>query len=251
MAQEIAYPTLSVSEQIERFDELALSAEAHLPATDDPLQRGVVLAEALFQGSHAFLGNGDAYDDPANSFLNDVLDRRLGIPISLSVLFLDAARRLDIDAVGIGMPGHFIVGLRSGRSMWYLDPFHGGGRLSLADCARLVSVTTGYNGPFRSEWLTPTPPRDILGRMLNNLRASYVRLRHWQEVVATVQLLRELYPNDPQHLRDLGLAYFRGQSPRLALHYLDAYLRAEPDSPDADTIREGVRETAERWARWN
>lgn len=250
-AQEIAYPELNVTAQVRRFAELAARAATAVPDESSPLRRGTLLAEFLFQGDDALLGDTETYDDPRNSFLNDVLDRRTGIPISLSVVFLEVARRLDIDAVGVGLPGHFIVAVRDGHTTWHLDPFHGGGRLSYNDCVRLTAVTTGYDGPFRPEWLEPAAPLDILGRMLNNLRASYVRLKHWGEAIRTISLLRRLYPDVPEHVRDLGLAYYRNSSTRLAAHYLEEYLRMQPDSVDAETIRSGMREAIERWVRQN
>lgn len=250
-AHEIAYPDLNVTAQSVRLTKLAEQAATAVADHASALRRGTLLAEFLFQGEAALLGNTESYEDPRNSFLNDVLDRRMGIPISLSVIFLDMARRLDIDAFGVGLPGHFIVGVRDGQTVWYLDPFHGGGRVSQADCARLVQVTTGYDGPFRPNWLEPVAPEAILGRMLNNLRAAYVRMKHWDEAIRTITLLRQMYPDVPEHVRDLGLAYYRNNSTRLAAHYLDEYLRMQPESPDADTIRSGIREQIERWARLN
>lgn len=250
-AQAIAYPQLDVPHYLGRLEALAAEAGAALPADASlPGRRAVLLAEYLFDTA-AFRGNSEAYDDPRNSYLNEVLERRLGIPISLSVLYLDVARRLGIAAHGISLPGHFIVGVVHEGETWYLDPFHGGGRLSHNDCARLVQQTTGHDGPFQMAWLRPAAASDILIRMLYNLRVVYVQRKAWGRAAAVIDQLRLIQPGSAEHLRDLGLVHYRMRSWRLAARYLEQYVQQRPHAPDAEMIRQGMSEALHAWGRLN
>jgi regulator of sirC expression with transglutaminase-like and TPR domain len=249
-ARAIAYPELDVARSLADLADLARAVRTAVPASAPISQKAVLLAEFLFQ-TRGFRGNVDDYGDPRNSYLNAVLERRLGIPISLSVLYVDVAGRLAIPAYGVGLPGHFIVGVSTEEGPWYFDPFHGGGRLAQSDCARLVQLTTGYSGPFRPAWLEPAPPRDVLARMLYNLRALYVQREDWLPAAAVIQHLRMLQPDVPEHVRDLGLLYVRQQALYHAVRYLELYLQMQPNAPDGPAIRSGVSELVTAWARMN
>jgi regulator of sirC expression with transglutaminase-like and TPR domain len=250
IAQAIQYPSLDINHYLDELAGLALEAERYVPADDPPHFRSLLLAETLFH-RFSFTGNRENYGDPRNSFVNDVLESRRGIPITLSILFLEIARRMKIPAYGIGMPGHFIVGVSAGSETWYLDPFDGGGRLSLNECARLVQITTGYSGPFQSQWLAPADARAIAVRLLNNLRAIYAQGSEWESALRVINLLRMVQPDAPEHYRDMGLIYYRRGATIKAARYLDAYLRQVPDAEDADTIREGIANAIDLWARLN
>jgi len=249
-ARAIEYPALNIAQYMNKLGELAEAARPFIPQQDSPLIRGVLLAEFLFSRD-GFAGNRREYSDPRNSFLNDVLDRRVGIPITLSILYLEVADRLDIPAHGIGMPGHFIVGVEGEGETWYLDPFHRGGRLSISECARLVEMTTGYKGPFQQHWLAPSDTGLIIARLLNNLRSLYAAQKQWERAIAVIELLRMVQPDVPEHYRDLGLIHYRKGSTILAARYLEAYLQQVPEAEDAKTIREGIADTLDDWVRSN
>lgn len=153
-AREIAYPNLDITAYLERLAALASDARPGVIAHTTPAGQAQALAHFLFRDG-PLRGNLMGYADPRNSYLNQVLDRGMGIPISLCVIYLAVAAHLNLPAHGVNLPGHFIVGLDSGDGMIYLDPFHGGQQLTLTDCARLVRQTTGYRGPLQPEWLTP------------------------------------------------------------------------------------------------
>jgi regulator of sirC expression with transglutaminase-like and TPR domain len=153
-----AHPGLDIDEWTGRLDDLA----ARVPASGFD-----ALAEHLFQ-RECFVGNIDNYDDPENSFLDSVIDRRLGIPITLSVLMIAVGRRLGIDVQGVGMPGHFLVVDGERGNVW-CDPFHGGARLDISGCRRRFDLVYGGAMPFQIGFLAPTPPRAIVARMLANL----------------------------------------------------------------------------------
>jgi regulator of sirC expression with transglutaminase-like and TPR domain len=249
-AREIAYPELDVDHYLNRLGELAENAAERLSVSDSFFFRAATLADFLFQDG-CFTGNAGDYHDPRNSYLNEVLERKLGIPITLSVVYLAVADRLELPAFGVGLPGHFIVGVREGRETVFLDPFHGGRSLTRADCARLVEKTTGYSGSFHSGWLEPVTPAHILVRMLNNLRLVYVNSEAWSQARAVIERLRLLQPEAPGHLRDMGLLYYHAGDMRRAAHYLEKYLLHAPDSPDAKAIRHHFQKVLNRWVQAN
>jgi regulator of sirC expression with transglutaminase-like and TPR domain len=173
-----------------RLDELA--AEARLAAPG-----AVGLAQHLFV-DRGFAGNTHDYGDPRNSFLPDVIDRRLGIPITLSVLLVEVGRRLGIGLHGVGMPGHFIVGI-DGEPDGFLDPFHAGAAIDGDGARALFARVQGSDDGFRPAFLAPTPTRQILLRMLANLQQTYVARR--QPGARWVAHLRLAFPELPAEER--------------------------------------------------
>jgi regulator of sirC expression with transglutaminase-like and TPR domain len=249
-ARAIAYPELDVASYMAVLHDLSEAAAERIDATRPATQQAEQLAEFLFD-ENGFRGNEEGYRDPRNSFLNEVLDRRLGIPVTLSVIYVDVAHRLGIPAYGIGLPGHFIVGVHGRDGELWLDPFHGGRRLDLADCAELVRLSAGYEGPLEATWFEPLSPRDTVARMLNNLRSSYVRSGNWPKAATVIRLLRQTQPEAAEHLRDLGLVYYQQQRLPQAAHFLDAYLRRAPDAADAQVIRDGMKDLLDEWVTLN
>ena len=184
-----ADPDLDLAAALARVDELAVAARSG----------GVVptLRDAGFGGAA-----GD-YDDPANSFLSEVLERRTGIPITLATLALAVADRAGSAMVGIGMPGHFLVADLRTLEPVYIDPFGGWVVLDAADCARLVERTTGL--PFRLEYLQPVSERAILMRTLLNLRGSYLRRRSLDDALWTMELSLIVTPHDGDLVRGVAV----------------------------------------------
>lgn len=250
LAQEIAYPRLDTDYYLALLDKLAGAAGRVMPPAAPPLYRAQSLAEFLFHES-GFRGNQADYADPRNSYLNEVLERRLGIPITLSLVFVAVARRLQLQAYGVGLPGHFIVAARDEGEAWFFDPFHGGERLTPADCMRLVRQTAGYDGPFEESWLGPAAPRDILARLLNNLRIIYVEQEAWPQAMAVLEHMRLVQPERPQLLRDIGLVYFEKGDMQQASRYLEAYVQQAPDAADVPAIRRRIWLGLDSWAKRN
>lgn len=249
-AREIAYPSLRPSDYVAQLEDIATAARAALAPHATPETRGLALAEFLFQ-SVGLRGNTADYYDPRNSYLNEVLDRRLGIPISLSAIYLEIGQQLGLPVAGVGLPGHFIVAVDAPAGPFYLDPFNGGVRLTAADCARRVRSASGYSGAFDPRWLIFTPAREIVVRMLNNPRHFYVRVEDWPLAIAVMECLRELQPNVPAHLRDLGLLHYRNGAIRLASSLLNEYLAREPDASDFDAVRQSRDLLVEHLVRLN
>lgn len=158
--------SLSVKSLLGRFDDLAASVQCATPQQ---------LMNSLF-GSGRFTGNTVEYDDPTNSLINHVLDRRLGIPITLGVLAMEIGSRVGVPVTGIGMPGHFLCAAipTNANEVVYFDPFHGSQPLSSSDCQMLYRRLTSLDN-WSDEFLMPTPSRQLVVRILNNLKAIYLR----------------------------------------------------------------------------
>lgn len=249
-ARAIAYPELNVDGYLDSILELAELAFDNIPPGAQARVRGEALAEYLFQ-QIGYKGNTQKYSDPRNSYLNEVIDRKLGIPISLSVLYVAVADELEIPAQGVGLPGHFIVRIDDRDGPVYLDPFNGGIRLSVTDCAELVQKTTGYQDKFKPEWLEPALPLEILSRMLTNLRNAYVQRKSWAEALAVVEHLRIAQPYKLEHLRDMGLILHQHGSLRQAIDMMEKYLLRMPDALDAEVVRRDLQAAAQELSRRN
>ncbi len=228
---EDAYPRLDTEAYLRRVDELA-EPLADRVRPDSHLLELVDLLNGHLFGEIGLRGNVQDYYDPRNSYLNEVLDRRLGIPITLSVVYMEVARRIGLTVVGIGLPGHFVVEARQGTSSVLLDPFAGGQILSLEDCERLVEHAYGNGVEFSEDLMAPVRKRQILMRMLNNLKRTYLTaddpLRAWPVVEKQVFL----DPENAVDRRDRGLLAHRLNQFALARSDLRFYLERRPDAPD-------------------
>lgn len=176
-----------------------------------------------------FTGDFRSYDDPANAALPLVLQRRRGLPISLSILWVDLGRRLGFDAVGIGLPGHFLAGLRTDLGLLCFDPFHQGRAVGEEEAARLVASATRGRVAFHPGMLAPMPHRAILARLVRNLCVRYQRTEAWTEVVWTATHLVLLEPDAPGPLRDRAQAHLRLGHRQQALDDLEAAQSLVPD----------------------
>jgi regulator of sirC expression with transglutaminase-like and TPR domain len=241
------YPDLDVPAYEGRLDSLAMKASRLI--TQRPLSP-VALAEYLFD-TLGFAGNEGDYLDPRNSFLNEVLERRLGIPITLSVLYVEVARRLGMDARGVGLPGHFIVRVNDERGIIYLDPFHRGAQMTLEDCVERVRTVTKDQLPFDPAYLNPVGARYILMRMLNNLKNVYTNANDYERARHIVERLLALSPDNLDEVRNLGLLYSALGQNRRAVELLTRYLQGRPGAPDADTVKQYIVALSGNMARWN
>ena len=191
-------------------------------------------------------GDADDYDDPRNSFVHEVLQRKRGLPIALATVALAVADRVGAPLVGVGLPGHFAIADRSGADAVVIDPFNGWARLDMADCARLVERAAGI--PFRLEHLDPVGPREILARTLRNLRGSYMRRRRLDQALWTVELGLIVAPDDAELVRAaISLLAATGRYAE-AEATAAAFLAARPDHPGAPAVEEQVRTVRDlRW----
>jgi regulator of sirC expression with transglutaminase-like and TPR domain len=249
-ARSIAYPILDIDFYVARLNTLAELARPFILTQKTLPERADALSDFLFH-QLSFHGNQNDYYDPRNSFLNCVLDRKLGIPISLATVYITVAKQLGLRGYGIGLPGHFIVGLYENGRQILIDPFHAGRRLSVADCARLVRESTRYQGPFQPKWLTPIAPGALLARMLTNLCNAYIQREDWNSAIPVIQHLLVVQPEENAHLRDLGYLYLYNGSLRLSAQYLEKYLRHATGAADFENVLSSLQIVAGRLALWN
>jgi regulator of sirC expression with transglutaminase-like and TPR domain len=176
-------------------------------------------------------GNEEEYDDPRNSYLNDVLDRKKGIPITLSVVYLRVAERHSLPVFGVGFPGHFLVKYVSAPTEILIDPFDRGAIRTLEECAEKLRVQFGTDAELKPEHLAISGNKQILARMLNNLKASYFRRKAYAKVLSMIELSLALDPWSATNLRDRGMIYLSMRRYREASADFASYLRIAP--PDA------------------
>jgi regulator of sirC expression with transglutaminase-like and TPR domain len=250
IARTLGNPDLDEEMVIGQICAYATVAAERLGASGSIRERALALADFLFveMGLH---GNAAGYHDPRNSFLNEVLASSQGIPISLSMVYLEIAMRLGIPARGIGMPGHFLVQVGLEPEVFFIDPFDGGRELSRAECEALMRTVTGHRGAFDKAWLDPVPNREIVARQLRNLNATYLQAQEWQQAQQAIVLLRIVEPDDPRHIRDLGLAYYQSGDRIRGCYYLEQYLARSPEALDGPDLKRGLRERLDHWAVQN
>jgi regulator of sirC expression with transglutaminase-like and TPR domain len=230
----IDYPQLEPSIWLLELDRLAERARRLAPGTSpDALLRG--LDAALF-AEGGFHGNVAAYYDPRNSFLNDVLERRQGIPITLSVVYVEVGRRLGLPVAGVAFPGHFLVSYFGTAPAEIIDPFHCGTRLDESACLELLHNATGSSGALTREMLAPATHRQILMRMLNNLKMTYMKKGDLVRAVGTMDRILQISPGEVAQFRDRGLAFFQLGDSKRALRDLKAYAEQSADQADRETV---------------
>ncbi len=249
-ANTIAYPNLDVDMYANLIDGLGNWAINTVTKVHNPRALAGELSAFLFK-QLGFRGNEQNYEDPRNSYLNEVFDRRLGIPITLSVIYMSIANKAGLSAEGVGLPGHFVVSIQDPSGEFYVDPFNAGKILSVGECEQLVESTTGYKGPFQEEWLEPASPRMILTRMLNNLRNVYMKEQDWELALSVIEHISLLQPDMHELVRDRGVIYHQMGKLQLAVQHYETYLLIAPDAPDADTVRSHLQIAARELARKN
>lgn len=232
------YPDLDIEKYVVRVDELARRVGARVPESGDAAQTIAALNQVLFQ-EEEFRGNIENYYDPRNSFLNDVLDRKLGIPISLAVLYMEVARRIGFPLFGVGMPGHFLLKHYDleGRQV-LIDCFDKGHILSDSDCQQRLDEIYSGQLPLQPDFLLAVSRRQILTRILNNLKTVYLSTRSFKKALPLIDLVLVIYPRSPEDVKQRALLRYSLGLMRGAAEDLEQYLKMSPDGSDADDIRQ-------------
>ena len=243
------YPGLDVDAYLERLDALARGVDGARRSTD-PVGRLHRLREYLFV-EQGFAGNREDYYDPRNSFLNDVLDRRQGIPITLSLVLVEVGKRLGIAVEGIGLPGHFIAGARLGDSQILLDPFNAGALLTPEACEELVGRALGRKVALNPENFAGVTRRQFLARMLANLKRLYWQREAWDRVVGVIDRLLVLDPKAAGEWRDRGLAWSNMGEVRRGLADWERYLTEFPNAADHEAVKGHLRKARQKLAQLN
>lgn len=242
-------PGLLVDRHLARLDDLADTALSARRAAD-PLARLHRLREYLFE-ELGFAGNRSDYFDARNSYLNEVIDRRLGIPITLSLVFIEVGRRLGLQMEGIGLPGHFITGARIGGEQVLLDPFNRGAVLTLEACGQVVRQALGRAVPLRPEHFAPMGNRQFLTRMLANLKGVYWRQEAWDKVVRVIDRTLVLNPAAAGERRDRGAAWSNMGRLERGVADWERYLTEFPDAADHEHVRGQLRRVRQKLAQLN
>ena len=229
----IEYPRLEVEPYLARLDAMGAAArlriERHVADTGDdtPLSRVTALNAYLFEDER-FVGNREQYEDPRNSCLNEVMERRTGIPITLSLLYMEVAARAGVLVDGVNFPGHFLVRCPetgSGAKGIIIDPFHRGALLSEQDCRVLLQRHVGSEVAFDRALLAPATRPQIIVRMLLNLKRIYVHMRSFPQARDVTEMLLALSPSALSELRDRGLLAYHLNDLSTALRDLQTYLK--------------------------
>ena len=233
------YPQLDVGAYLSRINELAAATNARLSIQPDVYRSIAALNYVLFQKC-GFHGNRENYFDPRNSFLNEVLDRKIGIPISLAVLYVEVAQRIGLPLQGVGFPGHFLVKYRGDNQEIVIDPFNQGEIRSRESLEAMLDKLYGGKIALKPEFLESTGKKQILKRMLNNLKIIYLRANDLTRGLAVVERLVIVDPMSAEDIRDRGILYFKLECFKPALDDLENYLRLAPQAEDADAVRHRV-----------
>lgn len=240
----IEYPQLDASRYLRALDRMGAAAADRIAALgeDADLPRRVAVISAYLFKEQGFAGNRKHYDDPRNSFLNNVIDRRTGIPITLALVYIEVSRRVGLHVDGVNFPGHFLLRVQPGgtdapfgEDQVIVDPFHGGTILSELDCRKLLRSHAGDEVPFDRRMLMRATKPEIIVRMLVNLKRIYVRMRSFPQAHAITELLLALDPSATTELRDRGLLAYHLNDYPAALRDLEAYLRFSPRGRAGDT----------------
>lgn len=239
----VEYPALETERYLDRLDAMGERAAQRLGGSVETSSESIKALNEYLYDEEGFAGNRDRYDDPRNSFLNEVLDRRTGIPISLAVVYLELARRTGLGITGINFPGHFLLrapGVIAGDDL-IIDPFHGGALLSEYDCRQLLRNHVGDEAAFDCSLLAPATRHEIVVRMLVNLKRLYVRMRSFPQARFVSTLLLTVDPSAVHELRDRGLLAYHLEDFSSALRDLEEYLRLSlgNDQPEFDVGEEG------------
>jgi len=240
IAQE-EYPDLDLKEYLNALDTMAAKVEERLPSEHYPLRIIQCINNYLYDDL-GFTGNNNNYYDPRNSFLNQVIDRKTGIPITLSLVYLEIAQRIGFPMVGIGMPGHFLIRPDFTEAAIFVDAFNQGEILFEQDCEQ--RLTQLYQQPVKMsrDFLAPVTPRRFLSRMLMNLKMIYLNRSEWLKALASIERILLLLPDAVTELRDRGLLYYQISEFASAYQDLSTYLIQVPDAEDANVIRQFIEQ---------
>ena len=234
------YPDLDEAAYLGRLDELAAGVLSGLPSGASAQRREGRINTWLFH-EQGFAGNRDDYYDPRNSYLNEVLDRRLGIPLTLCIVYMEVGKRCGLRVDGIGFPGHFLCKVHLGDGELVVDPFHGGKLLGTPELKQRLAAAVGDKVRFDPRVLRAAEPREILVRMLQNLRSVYQERSDMPRALSAVDRILLLQPGNTRELRERAQLREHLGGGQGAAADLEKVLQLEPNAADASALRARVR----------
>ncbi len=238
LAQILEYPDLEISKYIGMINEIGKSIKMSIDKSDNTTYRISILNEHLFQ-NHGFRGDTDDYYNPKNNFLNKVLEKKSGIPITLSIIYSEVAKHIDLDIRIVGFPSHVIVKY---NEEIILDPFNQGKLLNIDDLHEILEKNYGGQVEFSPDFLDETSQEKILIRMVRNLKNSYANSYAYEKSLRCANMILALEPESAEDVRDKGILGERFLNHSPALQLLNQYLELNPDAEDADFVLDLIKD---------
>ena len=245
LAQILEYPDLNISKYIEKINKIGNSLKLKIDNIKNPTYLISMLNEHIFE-KYGFNGDDEDYYDPRNNFLNAVIDKKTGIPITLSIIYSEIAKYIDLDLRIIGFPGHVIV--KHGEEL-ILDPFYRGRLLTIKDLEEILYRNFGDDVEFIPEYLNTATTDQILTRLLRNLKNAYTQSYAYDKAMRCTDMILGIRPESPEEIRDKGILEERLLHYNEALPLLNKYLELEPEAEDADFILELIKSVREKTNR--
>ena len=242
MAQILEYPELNISKYVEKINEMGNSLKIKIGQVKNSTYHISMLNEYLFD-ELGFDGAEEDYYDPGNSFLNVVLDKKTGIPITLSIIYAEVAKSIGLDLQIIGFPGHVIVKY---KEKIILDPFYSGRLLTIEDLEEILTRNFGEVVEFIPEYLNEATIDQLLTRLLRNLKNAYTQSYAYDNAMKCTDMILGMQPESPEEIRDKGILEERLLRYDKALPLLNKYLELEPEADDADFILELIKSVREK-----
>ena len=242
MAQILEYPELNLSNYVKKINEMGNSLKLKIGEVKNPTYLISVLNEYFFD-ELGFHGAEEDYYDPGNSFLNVVLDKKTGIPITLSILYSEVAKLIGLDLQIVGFPGHVIVKY---KKEMILDPFYRGRLLTIMELKEILNRNFGEDVELVSEYLNEATTEQLLTRLLRNLKNAYTQSYAYDNAVKCTDMILGMQPESSEEIRDKGILEERLLRYGNALPLLNKYLELEPEADDADFILELIKSVREK-----
>lgn len=237
LAQILEYPDLDISKNIQKINDIGKNLSLEIRNVDNPTYKISMLNEHLFQ-KYGFFGDAEDYYNPKNNFINKVLEKKSGIPLTLSIIYSEVAKHIGLELRIVGFPSHVIVKY---NEEILLDPYNKGKLLKLEDLEQILDRSFDGQVDFYPEFLDEISPDKILIRMLRNLKNSYGQSFAYEKAMRCTNMILSLEPNSPEEIRDKGILEDRFSNHDLALEFLEKYLEQFPEAEDADFILELIR----------
>jgi len=236
-AQILEYPDLDVEEYIQKINRIGISLKESINDVKNPTYLISMLNEHLFENL-GFSGDDNDYYNPKHNFLNEVIDKKLGLPITISILYVEVAKFIGLDLKIVGFPSHILVKY---NEEIILDPFHDGNLLDRDDLQGILDTNFNEQLKFQPEFLDEIESEQILLRMTRNLKNSYVQSFVYDKALRCTNMVLAIEPDSPEDIRDKGILEERLQNSETALKYLNKYLEINPNAEDIDFILEMIR----------
>ena len=237
LAQILEYPDLDISMEIEKIKEIGVNFRNRITESKNPTYAISLLNEFLFDVEE-FQGDLDDYYNPKNNFLNEVIDKKVGLPITISIFYVEVAKFIGLELKIIGFPGHVLV--KYNEEM-ILDPFYDGRLLNIDDLQEILDTNFGGEIEFKPEFLDEVDDEQLLIRLTRNLKNSYIQSFVYEKALQCVNMVLAIEPEAPEDIRDKGILEQRLLNSEKALKYLNKYLEINPNAEDVDFILELIR----------